>query len=305
MKKEYDIIIIGSGPAGLTAGIYAGRYLMKTLIIGKHPGGTASEAWKVCNYPGFETIPGGELMGKVMEQVKKLGVEIVMDEIHDIHRGKDGFKVSSDKAEYRGKKIILALGTEKSTLGAKNEKKFLGKGISYCATCDAAFFKDKVAAVVGGSNAALTAALLLSEFAKKVYIIYRKDRFFRPEKAWIKMVEDNRKIQTIFNSKVVEVTGDQFLGKVKLDSGKELETDGLFIEIGSLPNTELIEKLDLDREGRFIKTDKGQRTSMHGVFAAGDVTKNPLKQIVVAAGEGAIAADSAYRELQEEQAKKK
>ena len=183
--KEYDLIIVGSGPAGLTAGIYAGRYLLKTLIIGRQPGGTASEAWKVCNYPGFQTIPGGELMKKVMDQVKELGIGMKMEEVNDITKSNGLFSVKTEKAEYGGKKIIIAMGTEKSRLGAKNEKKFLGKGISYCATCDAAFFKDKVAAVVGGSNAALTSALLLSEFARKVYIIYRKEKFFRPEKAWL------------------------------------------------------------------------------------------------------------------------
>jgi len=294
---KYDVIIIGAGPAGLTAAIYGARYNMKVLVIGKVPGGTISEASKVCNFPTYENITGIELVKKMVEQVRALEVEMKMEEVLDIEKKKNEFLVVTNKEKYSGKKVILATGTQRRKLNLPNEDKLIGHGISYCAVCDSRLYKDKIVGVVGGSDAALTAALLLSEFAKKVYIIYRKDKFFRGEQAWIKEVEKNKKIKCLFNSRVIELIGDKKLNAVKLNDGKKLELDGLFVEIGSVPLDELAKKLKLKFEGMFIAVDKKQKTNVDGVYAAGDITNNPLKQMVTACGEGAVAANSVFMEL--------
>jgi len=294
--EEYDLIIIGAGPAGLTAGVYAGRYLLKTLIIGKLPGGMISEAHKVCNFPSYKTISGMELTKKMVEQVKELGIEVKSEEVKEI-KTNEVFEIKTDNLTYKTKKIILAVGRKRKKLNILGEKEFLGKGVSYCATCDAGFFKDKDVAIVGGSNTALTAALLLAEYAKKVYIIYRKGSFFRAEPAWIKQVEKNKKIKTIFNANVQEIYGKERVEKVKLDNKSDLKVDGIFVEIGSIPDEKFSKQLGLKTEKKYIKVNKKQETNIKGIFAAGDVTDNLLKQAVTACGEGAIAATSAYEEI--------
>ncbi|MCD6274912.1 MAG: FAD-dependent oxidoreductase [Candidatus Aenigmarchaeota archaeon] len=297
---EYDLVIIGAGPAGLTAAIYAARYKLNTLVIGEQIGGMAAEADEICNFPSHKKIIGIELTKKMREQVENLGVEIINSYVDSIKKIDSQFLVKTNSTEYEAKKIILATGTEKRKLGLKNEDKFLGKGISYCATCDAAFFKNKVVGVVGGSNSALTAALLLSKFANEIYIIYRKNKFFRAEPKWIEEVEKNEKIKSIFNANVIELVGENKLECVKLDNGEKLNVDGLFVEIGSIPSVKLAEELGIELEENHIKVDKKQRTNIEGVFAAGDVTNGPLKQIIVACAQGAIAANSAYEELRTE-----
>jgi len=297
---EYDLIIIGAGPAGLTAAIYAARYKLSTLVVGEQIGGMAAEADEICNFPSYKKIIGIELTKKMIEQVENLGVEIKNSYADSIKKIDSQFLVKTNSTEYKAKKIILATGTEKRKLGLKNEDKFLGKGISYCATCDAAFFKNKVVGVVGGSNSALTAALLLSKFANEIYIIYRKNKFFRAEPKWVEEVERNEKIKSIFNANVIELVGENKLEYVKLDNGEKLNLDGLFVEIGSIPSVKLAEELGIELEENHIKVDKKQRTNMEGVFAAGDVTNSPLKQIIVACAQGAIAANSAYEELRNE-----
>ncbi len=293
----YDLIIIGSGPAGLSAAVYAARYLLNTLVIGEISGGLASEAVEVCNFLTYNKIKGFELAQKMTEHVKSLGVEIKPEKINKISKKKNLFEVKTDATTYQAKKIILAAGTKRRKLNIDKENDFIGKGISYCATCDAAFFKNKIVGVVGGSDAALTGALLLSRFAKKVYIIYRKDKLFRAEPAWIKAVNENKKIEPVFNSNISELFGKIKLEGVKLDSNKELKLDGLFIEIGSDPNTELAQQLGVELDNNFIKIDEHQKTNIPGVFAAGDVCNNVMKQIIVAAAEGAIAAKSVFDEI--------
>lgn len=298
---KYDLIIIGAGPAGLSAGIYAARYNLKTLIVGEILGGLATEAYKICNFPTYNEITGMEFAKKLKEQVKALDVEIKMETVVDISKRKSDFLVKSDSKEYQAKKIILACGTIKRKLEIADEEKFVGKGISYCATCDGPLFKDKIVGVVGGGNAALTSALLLSEYAKKVYIIYRRKKFFRPDPAWIDLVKKNKKINLLFNATVVELTGDDFLKKIKLSSRKELKIEGLFVEIGSVPCIDFVKmlKVKLDKNN-YIVVDKKQRTNVTGVFAAGDITNPPLKQIITAASQGATAAQSVFEELQKE-----
>lgn len=298
---KYDLIIIGGGPAGLTAAIYAARYKLNTLVISKNIGGLAATAYKICNYPSYDNIKGFELMQKITKQAKELGSEIIYDEVLKIEKTKEGFSVSTKKNKYDCKKIIYAAGTERIKLNIPGESKFLGKGVSYCATCDALFFKNKVVAVIGGSDAALSSALLLSEFASRVYIIYRKEKFFRAEPSWVELVKREKKIQTIFNEEIVEIIGKDSVEEIKLKSGKKIKIDGVFIEAGSIPETKLLKelKIKLDEKG-YIITDKKQKTSINGLYAAGDVTDSTLKQIVTAAGEGAVAAYVVYQEIKQE-----
>ncbi len=294
MEKIYDLIIVGAGPAGLTAGIYAGRYMLNTLVIGETEGGMIGEAHQICNFPTYKSITGFELVKKLVDQVKGLGIEIKHEKVEKINKSKDNFEIKTSKSIYKSKTIILATGSKKRKLNVEGESKFIGRGVSYCATCDAAFFKDKVVAVAGGGNAALTAALLLAEYAKKVYIIYRKEKFFRAEPRWIKQVEENKKIEPIFNTNITKIEGINNVEKIMLDSGEKIKVDGVFVEIGTIPNIELSKQLKLDHENDYIVVDKFQKTSLEGVFAAGDVTNNPLKQAITAAAEGALAANSAY-----------
>ena len=299
MGNEYDLVIVGSGPAGLSAAVYAARYKMKTLVLGMIPGGMVAEAYQICNFISYKKIKGFEFAMKMKEQVDDFGIEINPSKVLEIKK-KELFEIITNKEIFFSKKIILATGNEKRKLNIKNEEKYLGKGVSYCAICDAAFFKDKIVSVIGGSDTALTSALLLSEFAKKVYLIYRQKEFFRAEPSWVETVEENNKIEIIFESNVIELIGENFLEKIKLDNKKILDSDGLFIEIGSIPSAELAEKLTVELENGFIKTDKTQRTNIKGIFAAGDVTNNNLKQIITAAAEGAISATQIYKEIKGE-----
>lgn len=295
---KYDLIIVGAGPAGLTAAIYAARYKLNVVVIGKETGGLAATAHKVWNYPSHKEISGMELMKRMVEHVKSLEVEIINADVLKVSGKDGGFVVKTRSKEYKCKKIIYASGTVKSELGVKGEKEFVGKGVNYCATCDAGFYKGKVVGVVGGSNSALSSALLLTEYASKVYIIYRKGEFFRADPSWIERVEKNKKIEVLFNEEIVEIYGSKIVEGVKLKSGKNLQLGGLFIEIGGAPHTYVLDGLGIktDKKG-YIITDKSCRTSVQGIYAAGDVTDGVLKQIVTAAGEGAVASFGVFMEL--------
>ncbi|MEK6859628.1 MAG: FAD-dependent oxidoreductase [Nanoarchaeota archaeon] len=301
---KYDLIIIGGGPAGLTAAIYASRYNLNFLVISENIGGTASTASKVCNFPSYENIKGFELMQKVTKQAKSLGAEIIYDKVIMIKKNKEEFIVSTKKNNYNCRKIIYASGTERLRLNVPGEGKFSGRGISYCASCDALFYKNKIVAVAGGSDAALSSALLLAEFASKVYIIYRQAKFSRAEPYWIHLVAKEKKIQLIFNEEIVEINGKENVEEIKLKTGKAIKADGVFIEIGSVPETGLLKdlKVKLDKKN-YVITDKEQRTNIDGIFAAGDVTDNSLKQIVNACGEGAVAAYNVYRDIKKQEDK--
>ncbi|MDO8623730.1 MAG: FAD-dependent oxidoreductase [archaeon] len=332
--KRVDVIIIGTGPAGLTAGIYASRYKLKTLIIGKLRGGTAGKAYEIYNFPTYEKILGFEFVEKMVSQVKKLGVEIAEEEVLDIKKSlnasegflddpkfktetkkfmdikkkeNSGFEVTTNKNKYYSKKIIIATGTEKKKLMENEklhlpkEKELTGKGISYCATCDAGLYKNKIVAVVGGSNSALSSALLLAKYAKKVYIIYRGGKFYKADPAWIGEIKKNKKITVLLNSEITKLVGKEFLKEIEIleeEKKRGLNIDGLFIEVGNTPNTELARKLNIKFDGDYIEVNKRQETNVNGVFAAGDITNNPLKQIITACSEGAVAAYSTYKELE-------
>lgn len=295
--KIYDLIIIGAGPGGLTSAIYAARYKLNVLVIGKLQGGMAGEADEICNFPSYKKISGFELVSKMITQVKNLGVEVKQEEVIGIEKG-NNFEVKTNQKKYSAKKIILATGSEKRKLNLDLEEKFTGKGIAYCATCDAGFYKNKIVGVVGGGNSALSAALLLAKFAKKVHIIYRRNKFSKAELFLVDKIKKDKNIEVIFNSNVTKLIGNEKLEAVELD-GKKINLDGLFVEIGSVPSTELAEQLGVKKKNNYIIVDKKQKTNVEGVFCVGDATDNVLKQIVTACGEGAVAAYSVYKELVE------
>ena len=299
-EKIYDFIAVWAGPAGLTAGIYGGRYKLNCLIIGKIPGGYAGTAHQICNFPSYEKISGMELMLKMMKQVKDYGYEIKQESVEEIDKKNDLFEVKTAKNKYLCKKIILATGTERIKLGLEKEKEFLGKGVSYCVTCDAGFYKDKTVGIVGGGNDAIVDASLISKYAKKVYLIYRGEKFTKVEHVWLEDLEKNKNIEILFNTTVKKLIGDKKLEKIEIDVyGKRriLDVDGVFIQAGSEPNTKLAEKLGLKLEKGEIVVDKKQKTNVDGIFAAGDATIVPFKQIITACSGGAIAVHTIYKEL--------
>jgi thioredoxin reductase (NADPH) len=292
----YDLIIIGAGPAGLSAAIYAARYKMNFLVVGELVGGLATEAHKVSNYPGVKDISGIELMESFRAQAEALGAKIEESAVQNIEKKKDRFVVKTANASHEAKAIILALGLQHRKLNISGEEEFLGKGVSYCATCDGAFYKNKNVAVIGGGNSAVSAAVMLAKIAKKVYLINRSDKF-RAEPAWIEELKKMKNAEIIYNANVSKVSGKEFVEKIELDTGKKLDVDGLFIEAGVIPSTLLAKNLvvSLDENG-FISVDNEMNTNVAGVFAAGDITNgSSFKQIVIACGQGAIAAYSAYK----------
>lgn len=295
--NQYDLIIVGGGPAGLTAALYAARYKINTLLITKEIGGYAATAHKVCNFPSYPEISGFELMKNMMNHVKEFDIKIITNQVKNIKKTNSLFEVETDQI-YKAKKVIYSAGTKRRELNIKGEKELYGRGVSYCATCDAAFFKDKIVAVVGGSDSALTASLLLSEYASKVYIIYRKDKFTRAEPTWIELVEKNEKIECVFNEEVQEIQGEKVVENLKLKS-QDLKVNGIFIEIGSAPDLSPL-NFEIENKNNYIITDTEQRTNVKGFFAAGDITNINLKQIITAASQGAIAAFAAYNELKKD-----
>ena len=305
-KKIYDVAIIGTGPAGLAASIYASRYRLSNIFIGKLPGGAISEAHKVCNYPGFNEISGMELSMNFYNHAKELGGEHIMEHVKDIEKRDKLFNIATDEnKEYFAKTVILAIGTNRNKLNLKNEDYYLGKGLSYCATCDAAFYKDKVVGIVGGSSAATMAATMLADVAKKVYIIYRGTKL-RGEPAWIDEVKKKDNVEIIFTTIVIGLEGEDKLERVKLskeyNGSQHLELDGVFVEVGSVPNVDLAKQLELklDKKG-YIEVQGDQSTTLVGVWAAGDCTSgsNRFRQVVTATSEGSVAANAVFRYLKQ------
>ena len=315
-NQIYDLIIIGSGPAGCTASIYASRYRLKNLVLGKVRGGTISYAHKVDNYPGLNGLSGAEIMDKIEQHIKSLGAEIIYDPVDNIKRENNIFTITTDsEKQYQAKAVILAMGTERRKLDVPGEKELLGKGVSYCVTCDAPFFRGKTAALIGGSDAACSGAVHLAEFASKIYLIYRRG-CLRAEPFWVKQWEDletQGKGEAIFNTNIVEIIGKKIggiggvgevVGAVKLDKaykGSEiLEVDGVFIEIGGVPGTTLVQPLGVfvDESGH-VKVNEAMETNVPGLFAAGDMVDKAkvMSQMITACGWGAIAAGSAYKYL--------
>jgi thioredoxin reductase (NADPH) len=298
----YDLVIVGSGPAGLTASIYAARYKINTITIGKLFGGTVTEAHLVENYPGVGEISGMELGQKMLEQAQSLGAEIIADSIQKIEKKEGSFVLYTQDKDYETKRILLAVGAERNKLKTKGEEEFLGKGVAYCATCDGPFFRGKSVSVVGGGNAAVTAALYMSDIAQRVYLIYRGPEL-KAEPAWIEQLATKKNIEVIYNANIDEISGTNKVENVKLDSGKKIDLDGVFIEIGSTPNKALITDLGLKTDERgYINVNAEMKTSAEGVWAAGDITAGEFKfrQVVTATAEGALAVYSAYLDTKKE-----
>jgi len=299
-----DLCIIGTGPAGLSASIYASRYRLDHAIVGELHGGLMTSSHKICNYPSETEISGMDLAKKMLNHVEQLGATPVSSSVDRIEKNERGFRVVlSNNDVIEAKNILLATGTRHRRLGVTDEARFAGRGISYCATCDAAFFKNKTVAVVGGSDSANTAALYLAGIAARVYQIYR-GKELRGETAWIEQIKQEPKIEIITETNIAAVFGEQKLSEVELDrpyGGKtRLSIDGLFVEIGSDPDGELIGQLGIatDEKG-YVIVSSSQKTNIPGVWAAGDITNasDGFRQIVTAESEGAIAARSIFYDI--------
>ena len=302
MNNIYDVVILGAGPAGLAAGLYAGRSCLKTLIIEKgQDGGQIAITDEIENYPGqiVEGESGPSLIARMSEQAKKFGAERVSDVIKSVELEGSVKKLVGAKGEYYGKTVILATGAFPRPIGCKNEGKFVGKGISFCATCDANFFEDFEVFVVGGGDSAVEEAMYLTKFARKVTIIHRRDEL-RAAKSIQEKAFKNPKMNFLWDTVVEEVDGDELLNKMTLKNVKTgelttFEADeedglfGLFGFIGMIPNSTLFEG-QIDMDYGYIKTDDNMHTNIEGVYAAGDIRVKSLRQVVTAAADGAIAA---------------
>jgi thioredoxin reductase (NADPH) len=303
--EEYDVIIVGGGPAGLTAGIYAARRNLKTLIVSMSIGGQAVLPEKICNYPGFLSIGGINFIKRVQKQAEKAGAQIILEEVKEILPSDKKYLIKTQTKEFLAKAVILAFGKKQRKLNVPGEEKFVGKGVSYCATCDAPLYKNKIVAVVGGGNSALDAALLLSKYANKVYLIHRRDEF-RGFESFVDEVKKKKNVEFLLSSIIVEIKGENVVKSIlvknlKNEEIKEIFVDGVFIEIGYEVDPTLVKNLvKLDEHNQIVVNQKCQTfypdkdEVRPGIFAAGDVTSNIFKQIVVAAGEGAKAALAAY-----------
>jgi len=302
-SKSFDVIIVGAGSAGCTAAIYATRFGLKTLMIsGPMPGGLITTASDVENYPGFLSINGLELANKFLEQAKTLGAKYEMGVVESVELKDDGFAIGMNNKGHLAKTVILAMGTNHKKLGIPGEEKFLSRGVSYCATCDGPMFKGKNVVVIGGGNSAVEGAKDISTHAKNVFLVYRGELTAAP--VYVDAIRKARNITEIADRNVQEVLGDNTVNSVRLDKlyngSLNLETDGVFVQIGYIPSSDIARKIGvtLDKQG-YVKVDPGMGANLKGVFAAGDLTNasNNLHQQVTSAAEGAIAAQSAYRYL--------
>ena len=292
----YDIIIVGAGPAGLTAAIYALRANKKILVFeAKAYGGQIASSSVVENYPGYEKISGFDLATNMYNQVIKLGGEIKFEEVIGINEG----EVITNKGSYQTKAIILATGVQTGKLGLDKEDELKGKGVSYCATCDGNFFKGKDVALVGGGNTALEDALYLSNIVNKVYLIHRRDTF-RADQKNLEELKKKDNVEFILNSNVVKLNGTDRLESIDVDTNgniNTIEVSGLFIAVGHVPNNEMFDNMvDLDERG-YIKSEDGIHTRSKNVYVAGDTRVKTLRQLVTATSDGALAATTAMREL--------
>lgn len=303
MKKNYQVIIVGGGPAGLTAGLYCARSRLSALLVERAMvGGQIVNAERVENYPGFpDGISGMELGQVIYRQAGGYGLEILYADVTGAVPGERWHQVTTGEGEFMAEVIIIASGSQYRRLGVPGEDKFVGKGVSYCATCDGPLFRDRVVAVVGGGDAAITEALYLSKFASSVKVIHRRDRL-RASRIVQERVLAEPKIEVIWDSVVTGIEGEGAVGQVSLRNTKDariatLEVGGVFVAIGSDPNSSVWRGILAMDEGGYIVTNEAMETKIPGVFAAGDVRHNSARQAITAAGDGATAAIAAERYL--------
>ena len=300
----YDIIIIGSGPAGLSAAIYAQRACLDTIVIEKNgiSGGQVLNTWEVDNYPGFPGVTGFELSRQFREHANKLGARVVQDEVVQVELSGNVKKVVCEEETYEARCVILASGAHHRALEVPGEEELRGAGVSYCATCDGAFFRGRTVAVVGGGDAALEDAIFLARMCEKVYIVHRRDKL-RGAKRLQERLQALENIEFVWNSETAAIEGNGQvealrLRQTKTGEEKRLDVDGVFIAVGIAPESELYAgQLELDEQG-YIRADESGQTSVPGVFAAGDVRTKALRQILTAASDGANCVASAERYLQ-------
>ncbi|MFA5351721.1 MAG: NAD(P)/FAD-dependent oxidoreductase [Candidatus Gracilibacteria bacterium] len=290
----YDVVIIGSGVAGLGAAVYARRFEMQTLVIGELPGGAITQTHLVENYPGFISLSGFELAQKLLAHAESLKAEFRNEKVEDVEKIEKGFRVKLGKESVEARSIIIATGTNHRKLEVKGEKEFTNRGVSYCATCDAAFFKGKTVAIVGGSDSAVKESLVAAKHAAKVIILYRGEKL-RAEPINIRRMEAEKNISLKCCVNITEIYGSNSVEGVKLDSGEDLKLSGVFVEVGRIANSEIGKQLgcELNVKGE-IKINRFGQTNVAGVFAAGDVTDADWKQAITGVAEGAHAANQAF-----------
>jgi thioredoxin-disulfide reductase len=297
-SEMYDVVIIGSGPAGFTAAVFVQRRGLKSVIVTTELGGQMSKISDIENWPGNDTINGANLALKMKNQVEKLGSRIVYEQAIDFgSKDGEGLFVKTTQKEFFAKAIILAYGKTPRTLRVPGEVELMGKGVTYCVNCDGPLYRNKDVAIVGGGNSALDAALMMGEIAKSVHLIHRRDTL-RGEQYLIDKVKSIKNVEIHLNSEIRKIKGTDSVESIDLSDGKNIKVSGVFIEIGFVVNDKLVEgKLDLDKLGQVV-VDPHQATTMPGVFAAGDLTNKPYQQLVIAAGEGATAALAAFDYIQ-------
>lgn len=299
MKKIYDLVIIGAGPAGITAAVYAARKKMDSLVVTKDIGGQASLSGDIQNYTGYQFITGPELAIKFEEHMRKFNFDIKEnEEVKELISEKGAFLVKTDKDNYQARTVIVASGKRSRELGVTGEREFKNKGLTYCATCDGPLFAERDVAVIGGGNSALDAVLQLTKIANKIYVINITDNLTGDGIMQEKIRADN-KVSIFNNSRVKEILGDSFVQTIKIEEDKEekvLDVQGIFVEIGLIPNSDFAPSLEKNERKEIIVNQQNE-TNIPGIFAAGDVTNVPEKQIIIAAGEGAKAVLSTFRYL--------
>ncbi|MCX6826483.1 MAG: thioredoxin-disulfide reductase [candidate division Zixibacteria bacterium] len=303
--KEYDVVIVGGGPGGLTAGLYSARSNRKTVLLERYlPGGQITNTEEVEDYPGFDRIAGADLAMKMTEHAKRFGLEIISDEVAEIYtEANSRVIVTASGVIYRAKAVIISTGGSPNHLNVPGEKEFAGKGVSYCAICDGAFFKNQVIAVAGGGDAAVEEGIYLTKFASKVYIIHRRNEL-RAQKIIQKRAFNNPKIQLLLETVVESINGDTkvrslSLRNVKTGAGSTLEAGAIFIFVGFVPNSNLTrEPLNKDKNGYIVTNDR-METSIGGIFACGDVRSQLVRQITNAVGDGTTAAMAAEKYIEE------
>lgn len=313
--ETYDFVVVGAGGSGLAAGMYAARLGLKTIVFGKTSGsefpigGLITTTHTVENYPGFKKITGIELAKKLEEHARDYDLVTIKNEtITEVKKKGDCFYVRSKEKEYKAGAVLFATGRRLRKLEVKGSKEYENKGVHYCALCDGPLYRDKIVAVIGGSDSAAVEAMVLSQYAKKVYIIYRGEKI-RAEPINLEEIENNPKIEIITNTNIVEVLGDRFVNKVKLDNKyknkKELELDGVYVAIGNDPINEVAKELGVrcNDKGEIVIDHVDSSTNITGVYAAGDVTDKPFKQLIIGVAEGVTAAHSAYEYLSEQKMK--